>query len=31
MMGVEPIMIDSALIAPAMRKRYYWTNIEGVE
>lgn len=30
-MGVEPIMIDSALIAPAMRKRYYWTNIEGVE
>ena len=31
MMGVEPIMIDSAFIAPAMRKRYYWTNIEGVE
>lgn len=31
MMGVEPIIIDSALIAPAMRKRYYWTNIEGVE
>lgn len=31
MMGIEPIMIDSALIAPAMRKRYYWTNIEGVE
>lgn len=31
MMGVEPIMINSALIAPAMRKRYYWTNIEGVE
>lgn len=31
MMGVEPIMIDSALIAPAMRKIYYWTNIEGVE
>lgn len=30
-MGVEPIMIDSALIAPAMRKRYYWTNIEGVK
>ena len=23
-------MIDSALVAPAMRKRYYWTNIEGV-
>lgn len=31
MMGVEPIMIDSALLAPAMRKRYYQTNIEGVE
>ena len=30
LMGVEPIMIDSALVAPAMRKRYYWTNIEGV-
>ena len=27
LMGVEPIMIDSALLAPAMRKRYYWTNI----
>ena len=30
-MGVQPIMIDSALVAPAMRKRYYWTNIPGVE
>lgn len=30
LLGVEPIMIDSALVAPAMRKRYYWTNIEGV-
>lgn len=29
-MGVEPIMIDSALVAPAMRKRYYWTNIPDV-
>ena len=23
-------MIDSALVAPAMRKRYYWTNIADV-
>ena len=30
-MGVQPIMIDSALVAPAMRKRYYWTNIPGVD
>ena len=30
LLGVQPIMIDSALVAPAMRKRYYWTNIEGV-
>lgn len=30
LMGVEPIMIDSALIAPAIRKRYYWTNIPNV-
>lgn len=29
-LGVQPIMIDSALVAPAMRKRYYWTNIPGV-
>lgn len=31
LLGVQPIMIDSALVAPAMRKRYYWTNIEGVQ
>lgn len=30
MLGVEPIMIDSQLIAPALRKRYYWTNIPNV-
>ena len=24
---VKPIKIDSEIIAPAMRKRYYWTNI----
>lgn len=29
-LGVQPIMIDSALVAPAMRKRYYWTNIPDV-
>lgn len=29
-MGVQPIMIDSALVAAAMRKRYYWTNIPNV-
>ena len=30
LMGVEPIMIDSALVAPCMRRRYYWTNIPNV-
>lgn len=30
LLGVQPIMIESASISPAMRKRYYWTNIEGV-
>ena len=29
MLGTEPIYIDSAVVAPAMRKRYYWTNIPG--
>lgn len=27
MLGVEPIKIDSEIIAPAFRKRLYWTNI----
>ena len=27
---VEPIMINSALVCGAERKRYYWTNIRGV-
>lgn len=31
LLGVQPIMIDSSLVAAAMRKRYYWTNIEGVQ
>jgi len=30
-LGVEPIMIDSALLVPQDRKRYYWTNIPNVE
>ena len=30
LMGVKPVMIDSALVAPCMRKRYYWTNIPNV-
>jgi len=30
-MGVEPIMINSALVSAQNRVRYYWTNIRGVE
>lgn len=29
-LGVEPIMIDSALLTAGTRKRYYWTNIPDV-
>ena len=29
-LGVEPIMINSALVCAAERKRLYWTNIPGV-
>ena len=29
-LGVEPIMIDSALMSAQSRKRLYWTNIPGV-
>lgn len=29
--GVEPIMINSALVSAQNRKRLYWTNIPGVE
>ena len=29
-MGVEPLRINSKLVSPALRDRYYWTNIEGV-
>lgn len=27
LLGVEPILIDSALVSAQSRKRYYWTNI----
>jgi hypothetical protein len=30
MMGVEPIRINSEIIAPTLRDRYYWTNIPSV-
>lgn len=30
LLGVEPIKINSALVAAAERKRLYWTNIPGV-
>tara|TARA_R110000764_G_scaffold6052_1_gene23142 strand:+ start:50 stop:1246 length:1197 start_codon:yes stop_codon:yes gene_type:complete len=29
--GVEPIMINSALVSAQNRVRYYWTNIPGIE
>jgi DNA (cytosine-5)-methyltransferase 3A len=29
-LGVEPIKIDSRLVSAQIRKRLYWTNIEGV-
>lgn len=30
-LGVEPININSSLVSPALRNRFYWTNIPGVE
>ena len=30
-LGVEPIMINSALVSAQQRKRLYWTNIPNVE
>lgn len=30
-LGVQPIMIDSALVSAQRRKRLYWTNIPNVE
>lgn len=29
-MGVEPLMLDSKNLSPALRKRYYWTNIVNI-
>lgn len=26
-LGVQPVMIDSKVVCPALRNRYYWTNI----
>lgn len=31
MMNVKPIRINSEIIAPALRDRYYWTNIPQIE
>ena len=31
MMGVDPIRINSEIVAPALRDRYYWTNIPVTE
>ena len=30
LMGIEPIMINSALVSAQNRKRLYWTNIPGI-
>jgi DNA (cytosine-5)-methyltransferase 3A len=30
-LGVQPIMIDSALVSAQRRKRYYWTNIPNIK
>ena len=30
-LGVQPIMINSALVSAQNRRRLYWTNIEGIE
>jgi len=30
-LGVEPILINSALVSAQNRQRLYWTNIPGVE
>lgn len=30
-LGVQPILIDSALVSAQTRKRLYWTNIPGVD
>ena len=30
-LGIEPILIDSALVSAQSRKRLYWTNIPGIQ
>ena len=30
LVGVEPVLINSALVSAQNRNRYYWTNIPGV-
>lgn len=30
-LGVQPLLIDSNLVSAQDRKRYYWTNIKGIE
>ena len=30
MMGVQPLRVNSEIIAPALRDRYYWTNIPNI-
>jgi len=29
--GIQPIMIDAGLVSAQERKRYYWTNIKGIQ
>jgi len=29
--GIDPIFINSSLVSPQSRPRYYWTNIPGIE
>ena len=31
MLGVEPVLIDSALVSAQRRKRLYWTNIPNIQ
>jgi len=31
LLGVEPLKINSSLLGPALRNRYYWTNIKGID
>lgn len=31
LMGVEPYLVNAEKVSPALRKRYYWTNIKPVD